>query len=255
MRRVIGYAVGALLLLVSGCGGDDEGSATTTTAAPPATTSTTTSVELPQDGTPVELEPDNFVKQIDNPLWPMQRGSRWVYREGESSRIVVTVTDRKKTILGIEATVVHDVVTEDGELKEDTFDWYAQDKEGNVWYLGEDTKEYEGGKVVSTKGSWEAGVDGAQAGVIMPAHPEVGMKYRQEYYKGEAEDNAEVLSLDEQVRVAFGTFDGALKTKETTPLEPDVVEHKYYVRGIGVVLAEGVSGGVSREELLSYRKP
>ena len=88
----------------------------------------------------------------------------------------------------------------------------------------------------------------------MPAHPEVGMKYRQEYYKGEAEDNAEVLSLDEHVDVAFGTFDGALKTKETTPLEPDVVEHKYYVRGIGLVLAKGVSGSSSREELLSYRE-
>ena len=258
MRCVFACAVLALLLLAPpGCGGDDEGSATTRTTAAPETTSTTTTaeLELPQGGTPVELKPEDFVREIDNPLWPMRRGSRWVYREGESSRIVVTVTDRKKTILGIEATVVHDVVTEDGELREDTFDWYAQDKDGNVWYLGEDTKEFEGGKVVSTKGSWEAGVDGAQAGVIMPAHPEVGMKYRQEYYKGEAEDNAEVLSLDEQVEVAFGTFDGALKTKETTPLEPDVVEHKYYVRGIGIVLAKGISGGSSREELVSYRKP
>jgi hypothetical protein len=261
MRRVIGSAAAALLLLLaSGCGGDDEGSATTTTAAAPATTSTTTTpVELPQDGTPVELKADDFVKEIDNPLWPMRHGSRWVYRErdaeGATSRIVVTVTDRKKTILGIEATVVHDVVTEDGELKEDTLDWYAQDKDGNVWYLGEDTKEYEGGKVVSTKGSWEAGVDGAQAGVIMPAQPEVGMTYRQEYYKGEAEDNAEVLSLDEHVKVAFGTFDRALQTKETTPLEPDVVEHKHYVRGIGLVLAKAAAGGSSREELLSYRKP
>jgi hypothetical protein len=256
MRGVIACAVLALLLLAPGCGGDEEGSATTRTTAAPETTSTTTSseLELPQGGTPVELKPEDFVKEIDNPLWPMRVGSRWVYREGATSRIVVRVTNRTKTILGIEATVVHDVVTEDGELKEDTFDWYAQDKDGNVWYLGEDTKEYEGGKVVSTKGSWEAGVDGAQAGVIMPAHPEVGMKYRQEYYKGEAEDNAEVLSLDEHVEVPFGTFDGALKTKETTPLEPDVVEHKYYVRGVGLVLAKGVSGGGSSEVLLSYRK-
>ena len=256
MRGVIACVVLALLLLAPGCGGDDERSATTRTTAAPGTTATTTSseLELPQGGTPVELKPEDFVKEIDNPSWPMRPGSRWVYREGATSRIVVRVTDRTKTILGIEATVVHDVVTEDGELKEDTFDWYAQDKEGNVWYLGEDTKEYEGGKVVSTKGSWEAGVDGAQAGVIMPAHPEVGMKYRQEYYKGEAEDNAEVLSLDEHVEVPFGTFGGALKTKETTPLEPDVLEHKYYVRGVGLVLAKGVSGGSSSEVLLSYRK-
>jgi hypothetical protein len=256
--RVIGSAVVASLLLASGCGGDDEGTATTRPTASPATI-TATSDRLPQDGEPVNLDPADFVKSVDNPLWPMKRGSRWVYREtaveGASSRIEVTVTDRKKTILGIEATVVHDVVTEDGELKEDTFDWYAQDKDGNVWYLGEDTKEYEGGKVVSTKGSWEAGVDGAQAGVIMPAQPQVGMKYRQEYYKGEAEDNAEVLRLDEHVEVPFGMFDGALKTKETTPLEPDIVEHKYYVRGIGLVLAVAVSGGGSREELLDFQKP
>jgi hypothetical protein len=255
---VIGAAVVASLLLASGCGGDDEGTATTRSTASPATTSTATD-GLPQGGEPVELNPADFVKSIDNPLWPMKRGSRWSYREtdaeGTSSRIEVVVTDRKKTILGIEATVVHDVVTEGGELKEDTFDWYAQDVDGNVWYLGEDTKEYEGGKVVSTKGSWEAGVDGAQAGVIMPGHPQVGMKYRQEYYKGEAEDNAEVLSLDEHVEVPFGMFDGALKTKETTPLQPDIVEHKYYVRGIGLVLAIGVSGGSSREELIEFRKP
>jgi hypothetical protein len=253
--RVIGSAIVASLVLVSGCGGDDEAAATTGSAAGPAATSD----GLPQGGAPVELDPADFVKRIDNPLWPMRRGSRWVYREtdadGATSRIEVTVTDQQKSVLGIEATVVHDVVTEDGELKEDTYDWYAQDKDGNVWYLGEDTKEYDRGKVVSTKGSWEAGVDGAQAGVIMPGHAEVGMKYRQEYYEGEAEDNAEVLSLDEQVDVSFGMFDGALKTKETTPLQPDIVEHKYYVRGIGLVLAVGVSGGRSREELLRFRRP
>jgi hypothetical protein len=255
LRRVASSAIAAALVLVSGCGGDDEGAATTGSTAAPAAMS----ARLPQGGAPVELDPADFVKRIDNPLWPMRRGSRWVYREtdadGATSRIEVTVTDREKSILGIEATVVHDVVTEDGELKEDTYDWYAQDKDGNVWYLGEDTKEYDGGKVVSTKGSWEAGVDGAEAGVIMPAHPEFGLKYRQEYYEGEAEDNAEVLSLDEQVEVSFGKFDGALKTKETTPLEPDVVEHKYYVRGIGLVLAVGVSGGRSREELVRFRRP
>ena len=258
--RRVATAVLASLLLVSGCGGDDESTATTQTTASPATTATTASAGgLPQGGDPVELDPANFVKVIDNPMWPLRRGSRWVYREthpdGATSRIVMTVTDRTKTVLRIEATVVRDVLTEDGKVKEDTFDWYAQDKDGNVWYLGEDTKEYEGGKVVSTKGSWEAGVDGAQAGVIMPAQPEPGMTYRQEYYEGEAEDQAEVLRLDEHVEVPFGMFDGALQTKETTPLEPDVVEHKYYARGIGLVLAVGVSGGSKREELIEFRKP
>jgi hypothetical protein len=255
---VFGATLAALLLLAPGCGGDEEGAGTTTSTASPATTAAPASNELPQEGDPIELDPADFVQKIDNPYWPMKRGSRWVYDEQDTegaTHIVVTVTGRAKRVMGIEATVVRDVVTEDGELKEDTFDWYAQDTDGNVWYLGEDTKEYEGGKVVSTKGSWEAGVDGAQAGVIMPAKPEIGMKYRQEYYKGEAEDHAEVLSLDEHVEVPFGKFDAALQTKETTPLEPDVVEHKYYVRGIGVVLVKGVSASSSREELVEYRKP
>ena len=124
----------------------------------------------------------------------MRAGSRWIYREtdgrGKSQRVEVTVTSRTKQIAGIRARVIHDVASERGRLVEDTYDWVAQDGEGNVWYLGEDTKEYENGKVSSTKGSWQAGVDGAQAGVIVPAKPRVGMTYRQEYYAGEAEDAA-----------------------------------------------------------------
>jgi hypothetical protein len=207
----------------------------------------------------VELDPAEFSTTIDNPYWPMRPGSRWIYREtdgeGGESRVEVTVTDRTKEIDGIEALVVHDVVTEDGEVKEDTFDWYAQDADGNIWYLGEDTKEFEDGKVVSTEGSWEAGVDGAQAGVLLPADPEVGMRYRQEYYEGEAEDAGEVLSLDEQVRVPYGSFDHVLKTKDTTPLEPDVLEHKFYARDVGPVLAVSVSGGGGREELVRFTSP
>ena len=213
--------------------------------------------DLPQGGEPVELDPSDFTTEIDNPYWPMQRGSRWAYREaGENGdqRVVVTVTDRKKVVDGIEALVVHDVVSEDGEVVEDTFDWYAQDAEGNVWYLGEDTKEFENGKVVSTEGSWEAGVDGALAGVIVPADPQPGMKYRQEYYAGEAEDAGEVLSLDETATVPYGSFDELLKTKDTTPLEPDVVEHKYYARDVGPVLAVAVSAGGGREELISFHR-
>lgn len=229
------------LTLAAACGGGDDSSA------------------LPQGSESVELDPADFVAGIDNPYWPMAPGNKWVYREesdeGAEQRVEVTVTDRTKKILGIDATVVHDVVTEDGEVKEDTYDWYAQDTSGNVWYLGEDTKEYEDGKVVSAKGSWEAGVDGAQAGVIMPADPKVGMTYRQEYYKGEAEDAGEVLSLDAKAEVPYGSFDHVLKTKDYTPLEPDVVEHKFYAEGVGPVLTIGVSGGAGREELLRFTKP
>jgi hypothetical protein len=216
------------------------------------------SAALPRGSEPLQLDPADFVDGIDNEYWPMAPGSKWVYEEtdeeGNMLRVEVTVTDETKKILGIDATVVHDVVTENGELKEDTFDWYAQDKDGNVWYLGEDTKEYEGGKVKSTKGSWEAGVDGAQAGVIMPAAPRVGLVYRQEYYKDEAEDRGEILALGERVEVPYGTFEDVLKTKDTTPLEPDVLEHKYYAKDVGPVLTVDVGGGGGREELLTFER-
>ena len=211
------------------------------------------STSLPQGAERANLDPGDFVAQIDNPYWPMAASSMWVYREG-NQRVVVTVTDRKKEILGIPATVVHDVVSEEGELVEDTFDWYAQDADGNVWYLGEDTKEYEHGKLKSTEGSWEAGVDGAEAGVVVPAEPEVGLAYRQEYYRGEAEDAARVLSLDEQVDVPFGHFTGVLMTKDYTPLEPRVLEHKFYAKSVGPVLTLTISGGSDREELVSFKR-
>ena len=167
----------------------------------------------------------------------------------------VTVTEKTKTIMGIEAVVVHDVVRKDGRVSEDTFDWYAQDADGNIWYLGEDTAEYENGKVTTREGSFEAGVDGAQAGVIMPADPQVGQSYQQEYYKGHAEDAAKNLSLDEQVEVQFGHFTGVLETAESNLLEPKVDEHKFFAKGVGPVLALTLSGGSDREELLDYSAP
>ncbi len=214
---------------------------------------------LPQGSESVTLDPADFVGRIDNPYFPMAPGARWIYREsdpsGDAQKVEVIVKTRTREILGIDATVVHDVVSDHGDVVENTFDWYAQDVCGNVWYMGENTKEYENGQVVSTAGSWEAGVNGAQAGVIMPAIPQVGSVYREEYYAGEAEDAAQVLSIDEQAEVRYGHFRHVVLTKNYTPLEPRVLEYKLYAQGVGLVLAFGVSGGNDREELLSFTPP
>jgi hypothetical protein len=197
-----------------------------------------------------------FTTRIDNPYMPLAPGSRWVYKDTlTGERIVVSVTHRTKRIAnGVTARVVRDTARLHGRVAEDTFDWYAQDGRGNVWYMGEDTREYEHGKVSSTAGSWEAGVDGAQAGIAMLAHPRVGRRYRQEYYAGQAEDHARVLSLDDQAEVPAGHYKAALLTKEWTPLEPDVLEYKLYARGVGVVLSTTVSGGAEREELIRFTR-
>ena len=232
----------AAAAVAAGCGSDDDAKKDTAARA------------LPEGAEPVELDPAEFTTEIDNPYWPMAPGSRWVYREGDA-RVVVTVTRKTRRIAnGIEARVVRDVVTEDGEPVEITDDWYAQDRDGNVWYLGEETKEYENGKATSTHGSWEAGRDGAQAGVIMPAEPTVGLGYRQEHYAGEAEDRGRVLSVDEQAEVPLGHYTGVLLTKDYTPLEPKVLEYKLYAKGIGPVLVLGASGGAAREELVSFTR-
>ena len=188
------------------------------------------------------------VRPIDNPYFPLAPGSRWVYREtatdGSKQRVVVNVTHRTRLIAnGVRARSVRDTVSERGHVIEDTFDWYAQDAGGNVWYLGEDTKEYENGTVVSTKGSWEAGVNGARGGLIMPANPRPGMQYRQEYLAGEAEDKARVVSV----------FADSVLTREWTPLEPKRFEYKLYARGVGTVLELSVPSG-DREELVSFTR-
>jgi hypothetical protein len=244
----------ALVALVAACGGGSDSSGPQ--AADEGTSTQAGGPTLPQGSEPVELDPHDFSTEIDNPYWPMKPGSRWIYREtdaeGSAARDVVTVTDRTKDIAGIEARVVHDVVSEDGEVLEDTFDWYAEDGDGNIWYLGEDTTEYENGQVKTTEGSWEHGVDGALGGIIVPAEPRPGMSYREEYYRGHAEDGAEVLSVTAKARVPFGTFDHAFQTRNFSPLEPTLVEEKFYARDVGVVLEVTVSGGSDRAELLSY---
>jgi hypothetical protein len=162
------------------------------------------------------------------------------------------VLDETYTVAaGIEARVVHDVVTtDDGAVVEDTRDWYAQDADGNIWYLGEETAEYEDGQIVSTEGSWEAGLDGAQPGILVPADPEPGLAYRQEYLADEAEDEAVVLSVEEQVEVGPARWTGVLMTRDTTPLEPEIAELKFYAPDVGPVLVLQISGGQSREELV-----
>jgi len=216
---------------------------------------------LPQGGETVELHPSDFTTAIDNPYWPMRPGTRWVYREtdpeGTRQRVVVTVGDETRVIAnGVTARVVHDVVPERGEPVEVTDDWYAQDRAGNVWYLGEATTEYEDGRPASTAGSFEAGVDGAQPGVVMPARPRPGLRYRQEYYAGQAEDRAQVVSLHERAEVPAGYYGPGrvLMTEELDRLEPRVLELKLYARGVGPVLALDVSGGRGREELVSFRR-
>jgi len=199
------------------------------------------------------IDPSSFVSRIDNQFFPLTPGTRYIF-EGVSAdgneHNEVNVTSETKTILGVTCVVVKDRVLLNGELVEATLDWYAQDKDGDVWYFGEDSKEYSGGVVVSTEGSWEAGVDGAQPGIVMKAHPAVGDKYRQEYYKGQAEDMAEVLALNTSANVTYGSFTNCLETKEWTPLERGVVENKYYAPGIGVVLEQMVKGGTGRMQLV-----
>jgi hypothetical protein len=255
-KKLVAFAAAALMVL------GWSGTASAQTASPTATASAGSSAAaspLPQGSEPVKLDPADFTTRIDNPYWPMAPGDKWVYSEIEPGepelRVEVTVTDRTKQIAnGVEARIVHDIVSQDGQPIEITDDWYAQDKAGNIWYLGEDTAEYEDGKIKTRSGSFEAGVDGAQPGIVMPANPRDGMAYRQEYYEGEAEDRAEVLSTDEQVEVPFGHFEGALMTKDLVPLEPKVSEYKLYARDVGPVLTLKTSGGSGSEELVSYSR-
>jgi hypothetical protein len=243
-RRIATAAAAlALALALAACGSEGSHSSSSNSRGKPASTLT------------AKPEPANFVRRVDNPWYPLRPGTSYRYRgekDGKRAVDVYTVTNRTKTILGVPNTVVRDRLYLNGKLEETTLDWYAQDRTGNVWYFGEDTKELDAnGKVKSTEGTWKAGVDGAEAGIFMPADPKVGQKFRQEYYKGQAEDHFEVLSLDAAVKVPYVASGRALKTKEWTPLEPGVIDSKYYVRGIGNVLEATVKGGNERLELVS----
>jgi uncharacterized membrane protein YkoI len=203
-----------------------------------------------------QINPADFTTKVDNKYFTLIPGRKFVY-EGETEegaeRIEVYTTYETKKVLGVETVVVWDRVWLEGDIIEDTKDWYAQDKEGNVWYFGEDSKELVDGKIVSRAGSWESGVDGAKPGIIMKAKPKVGDSYRQEYYEGEAEDQADILAFGESVRVPYGSFTDCLKTRDCTPLEPDADEYKYYSPEVGgVVLEVGVQTG-ERVELIEIK--
>ena len=232
-RKVLfSLLLGAVAVLLAACG-----TKTTETYAP-------------------EIDPTNFTAVVDNSYFPLTPGTIYIY-EGETAEgtehIEVVVTHDTKVVMGVTCIEVRDTVYLNGEVLEDTYDWYAQDKDGNVWYFGEDTKEYENGQVVSTEGTWTAGVDGAQPGIIMLADPQVSQMYRQEYYAGEAEDMAEVISISESATVAYGSFDNLVMTREWTPLTPGLAENKYYAQGIGVVLEVVVEGGSGQIELIDIQ--
>jgi hypothetical protein len=202
------------------------------------------------------VDPANFVSRVSNPYMPLLPGMTYVYKgvqDGKPALDIMTVSRQSKQILGVDVTVVHDRVYINKKLAEDTLDWFAQDKQGNVWYFGEDSKEIENGKVVSTEGSWEAGVNGARPGIVMEAHPRLGDFYGQEHAGKVARDQAKVLNTRATSEVPFGAFTRVLQTKEFTPLEPGVVEQKFYARGIGFIRSVMVKGGTEFFNLVAIR--
>jgi hypothetical protein len=233
-------------LLLAGCTGSEP------SARPEATPPVPTFQET-AEGYSVEIHPQGFVETIDNPYMPFTPGSSWRL-EGmtEDGREVdtITVTDQTREVMGVTTTVVRDVVKLEGSLVEKTWDWFAQDLRGNVWYFGEDTAEYEEGKIVSRSGSWEAGVDGALPGIVMPAEPLVNDTSRQEYYEGEAEDMGWVVQTGISREVPLGSFEGAIRVLEWSPLEPRIVVEKYYAPDVGLLGEHALSGGLENFELV-----
>ena len=198
------------------------------------------------------IDPSNFVAQVDNPYFPLIPGTTFIY-EGQTAQGFehdeFAVTHRTRTIMGVRCVEVRDTVRTDGQITEDTLDWFAQDRDGNVWYFGENTHELEHGLITTIEGTFMAGVNGDKPGIIMKAHPGIGDFYRQEFSLNNAEDFAETRSLIQTVRVPAGTFHNCLKSKETTPLEPDLLEYKFYASGVGNILTIDARTG-DREELV-----
>ena len=204
-----------------------------------------------------KINPDDFVSEINNKFFTLVPGTTFIYESKTDDgieHIETYVTNKTKVVAGVKTIEVWDRVWFDGKLIEETFDWYAQDNSGNVWYFGEDSKEYKSGTVISTKGSWETGVDGAKPGIIMQAEPKVGQPYRQEYYKGIAEDMAQVIAIDEKASVPFGTFDNCIKTKDWDAIVPGTVEFKYYCPQVGGGALEVDQDSSNPVELLDLKR-
>ncbi len=215
--------------------------------------------ELGQGPYDPEIDPADFVDPVaaaanPNQYWPLVPGTVWEY-EGGDETITVTVTDETKEILGVECVVVRDVAEEDGEVIESTDDWYAQDTDGNVWYFGEISLNFEDGELVDIEGSWTSGVDGAKPGILMPAAPQIGEVYRQEFFLGDAEDMGEVVSLTgNEAAPAAACANNCLVTNDFTPIEPDVEESKHYLPGVGMILEIDEDTG-ERVELVDLTVP
>lgn len=266
-------AVVMFVLLLAGCtGGSSPAPATQAPTTTPVVTAAPTAASTPTplppafarnpapivEGTPYAqaIDPADFVVGINHPFLPFAVGAKFVFDGDE--HVEVTVLPETNLILGVATTVVHDQVFVDGVLEEDTLDYYAQDRDGNVWYFGEKTAELdENGKVTSTAGSWIGGVDGAYPGIVMLADPHVDDSYRQEYLAGEAEDLAVVTALTGSIKVIGTTWTGTdvLITEEWTPLEPAVRERKTYVKGLGVVESRMIKGGTEVTMLTTYTAP
>lgn len=247
VRNAILVFLGVLIIFASGCtdNSDSENAPVQETTNEEMTNATGNVDEGLADNYNSTIDPDNFVEGIDNPYFPLTPGTTFFY-EGRAVMANINVeryiTNQTKDVMGVTTTVVRDRELIDGELVEEAYGWYAQDRDGNVWYFGKDAKEYEGGEVVDTEGSWEAGVDGAQPGIIMLNDPQPGLAYREEYYEGEAEDMAEVLSLSENVTVPYGSFENSLMIKEWTPLESEFEVNKYYAMDVGMLKEISVEG-------------
>jgi hypothetical protein len=249
MKPKISTMLSFLIGLSAACTSSSSPRATTTSPATPSTPVPSPTAYQP------EIDAANFTNMIDNPLFPLKPGTRFVYkgiRDGQSQTDIVEVTTQTKVIMGVTCVAALDTATHGSRLLEKTIDWYAQDRDGNVWYFGEDTAEYnKKGEVSTREGSWQAGVDGAQPGIIMPAHPGVPVAYRQEFYAGHAEDMAWLINVSQPTKVPYGSFRDAVVTLEWTRLEPEVVSEKFYAPGVGLISEHDVAGGDERSQLVS----
>ena len=255
-HQVMASAVALALVaaIVSGCGSSGGGSTSSTAAASTSASGSAPSLAPIHGNYSPSIDPANFVSVIDNRYWPLKPGTGYHYKgvrgttqQGDDE----IVTHQTKQILGIPSTVVRDTVSQHGNPVERTLDYYAQDKQGNVWYMGEDSFEKQHGRMVRASDSWLSGVKGGQPGIIMPGNPQVGDKYRQEYYPpGQALDEATVLKTDGAVKVPYGSYRHVLVTSEYSPLEPQT-EQKYYVAGLGEIQERVVKGHHEEFKLVS----